>query len=446
MSAAWARAAALLLVAAAAFASGARAAPISGSWERLAPAGAGPVATRWASAAAVGGCLIVTGGSGAGGNATLSLDTVALAWSPLPPLPDAVLAPATLPWGGLLALFGGEGAAAGRSDTTLLLSTTNSSGGWLATALPDGAFGARNGHRAVGVGGFAFVMGGWNGSVYFNDLWGADFASLVLGTTQADGSPPAWVPLAPSGAPGAPPPRSGFSWDVLGGLAYVFGGTSFTPATPSAPAVRTVFGDVWVWTPPAAPLLAPGRAGSWAQLSPRAGPSGAPPCRWGHTAGFLAGVLYIHGGVSWDACGAGAGGQVSLDDLWALDVSAAGGGTWQRIAAAGAPPPALGVPAGAVVGSALYLYGAPAGAPAAAAALWRWSPDDAPPASCGGCAGGGGAAAVVALAVTNAATLAALAGALALLWRQRGAAVARGLQGLDGVGGAYFAVESAPPK
>jgi hypothetical protein len=62
--------------------------------------------------------------------------------------------------------------------------------------------------------------------VYFNDLWGLDLASLLLGTRQADGAPVGWVELLPNNASGSMiPARSSFSWDAVGGSAFVFGGS-----------------------------------------------------------------------------------------------------------------------------------------------------------------------------------------------------------------------------
>ena len=83
----------------------------------------------------------------------------------------------------------------------------------------------RNGHRVVAIGGLLYLMGGWDGAVYFNDLWGIDLASLLMGTSQTDGSAASWVELLPNNASGMVPARSSFSWDSVGGTTLVFGGS-----------------------------------------------------------------------------------------------------------------------------------------------------------------------------------------------------------------------------
>ena len=85
--------------------------------------------------------------------------------------------------------------------------------------------GVRNGHRTVALGGLLYLLGGWDGTEYFNDLWGLDIASLLLGTSQADGAPVSWVQLLPNNASGMLPARSSFSWDAVGGTTFVFGGS-----------------------------------------------------------------------------------------------------------------------------------------------------------------------------------------------------------------------------
>jgi hypothetical protein len=199
--------------------------------------------------------MYVTGGTGVAGNATFQYDTNDMEWTQLPDLPDNYLAPATVAYGGLLVMLGGQGSF-GRSDEVLFMvrtkndrevwhelhtwaashfvpcafpivpqSTTNSSGGWQVAPLSGTSFGVRNGHRAMTLGGLLFVLGGWDGTTYFNDLWGLDLASLLLASSQLDGAAPSWVQLLPNGAQGMISARSSFSWDAVGGATFVFGGS-----------------------------------------------------------------------------------------------------------------------------------------------------------------------------------------------------------------------------
>lgn len=64
--------------------------------------------------------MYVTGGTGEGGNATFQFDANAMEWTQLPDLPDAFVAPATVAFGGLLVMVGGQGSFC-RSDEVLVL-------------------------------------------------------------------------------------------------------------------------------------------------------------------------------------------------------------------------------------------------------------------------------------------------------------------------------------
>lgn len=111
----------------------------------------------------------------------------------------------------------------------LLQSTTNSSAGWQKASLAGPSCGVRNGHRALALGGVLYMLGGWDGAVYFNDLWALDLTSLLLlgsgGGGGGGGGAVGWVQLLPQSAPGMISPRSSFSWDAVGGLTLVFGGS-----------------------------------------------------------------------------------------------------------------------------------------------------------------------------------------------------------------------------
>lgn len=100
-------------------------------------------------------------------------------------------------------------------------STTNPTALWQVAPLSGPSFGVRNGHRAVALGGIVYILGGWDGTTYFNDLWGLDLTSLVQGTTTS------WVELLPNNAStDMIAARSSFSWDAIGGLSLVFGGSA----------------------------------------------------------------------------------------------------------------------------------------------------------------------------------------------------------------------------
>ena len=223
-------------------------------WDLLLPVNVGPLSNRWSAAASDGSCMFVTGGTGAAGNATFQFDPNAMEWTQLPDLPDSYLAPATVAFGGILVMIGGQGSF-GRSDDVLVLvrggqaqsrivsaylrprpflpllqSTTNSSAGWQQASLAGPSCGVRNGHRALALGGVLYLLGGWDGAVYFNDLWALDLTSLLLlgpggGGGGGGGGSVGWVQLLPQNAPGMISPRSSFSWDAVGGLTLVFGGS-----------------------------------------------------------------------------------------------------------------------------------------------------------------------------------------------------------------------------
>lgn len=331
-------------------------------------------------------------------------------------------------------------------------STTNSSAGWVRAALSGPSCGVRNGHKVVALGGLLFLLGGWDGTTYFNDLWGLDLASAVLALGGGAAAPPGWVQLLPSGATGMVPPRSSFSWDAVGGQTFVFGGSecsreagrvvllSLLPSAPPpcraqptshtppgsprrAPSLQTC-GPLRRWRhrrhvlllpaltpapplipalPAAAPQLEPfpdGLPVGWAPVLPSGGPGAPwPPCRYGHSSGVSGGTLYIFGGMTFPGCGAGGGPTPApLADLWAFDSLA---GTWAEITQGQPAPGPLGVPAGVVVGAAYYVYGG-ADQDSGFPELWRWTPPPAaplpPPPQC---ADGGGSppVTVVALAV-----------------------------------------------
>ena len=188
---------------------------VSGTWELVSTIGSGPQRTRWHSAATTSGCMYLVGSQGYA-NATFQLDTATNVWLTMPSLPTGVLAPAILSYGGLLVLIGGENSF-GVTDQVLLISTTNSTGGWRDAAIPGGSYAARVGHKVLLFGGIAYALGGRDDNdVYYNDLWGIDLNSLLLNTPQANGSPASWVQILPSGSPGMLAPRSAFSWDVYG--------------------------------------------------------------------------------------------------------------------------------------------------------------------------------------------------------------------------------------
>lgn len=89
-------------------------------WTLLLPVNVGPLSNRWSAAATAGSCMYVTGGTGAAGNATFQFDSNAMEWTQLADLPDSYLAPATVAFGGLLVMIGGQGSF-GRSDDVLTL-------------------------------------------------------------------------------------------------------------------------------------------------------------------------------------------------------------------------------------------------------------------------------------------------------------------------------------
>ena len=371
---------------------------LNGAWEAVAATGVGPQGSRWHSAATTAGSLFVTGGTGAAGNATFQLDCATFAWTQLPPLPQAYLAPALIAFGGLLLQVGGE-TGFGASDEMLLLSTTNSNGGWLAGAIPGATFGPRNGHRVVAFGGNLYGMGGWNGLMYFNDVFGLDLNSFILNSTTASGAVAAWTPIVPNGAAGMWPARSAFSLDVYSASLVIFGGIYANG--PVNPSVRVLYNDAWYWVPSNVAQLAPLAAPGWTQFSAT---GVLPPCRYGHVAGVYGDQLFVFGGTTWDGCGAGPGGPAQLNDLWALNLPAQ---VWGQVAASNPWPSPRGVPAGVFVGRHLYIMGGDG----VSADTWRWAPSFLPSPSGGG---GGGSAVSGALGAT--ATVAAGGAAAAALF------------------------------
>ena len=143
------------------------------------------------------------------------------------------------------------------------------------------------GHKAIVYGGILYVLGGYdpNGRTYFNDLYGLDLNSYLLGSTQLNGQPPQWVQLLNNGAAGMISVRGAFSWDVYGHTTIVFGGI-YDPS----PTLRTLYNDVWVWSPGVVNQLSPwgGAPKGWAILA-ATGQNGGPlpPCRYGHASGIL---------------------------------------------------------------------------------------------------------------------------------------------------------------
>jgi len=368
---------------------------LTGAWENVATTGAGPQGSRWHSAATTAGSLYVTGGAGAAGNATFQLDCATFSWTQLPPLPQAYLAPALLAYGGLLLQVGGE-TGFGASDELLLLSTTNSSGGWFPGAIPGATFGARNGHRAVAFGGNLYGMGGWDGQSYFNDVFGLDLNSYLLSTPTLNGGVAGWTPLVANGAPGMFPARSAFTLDVYSAALVVFGGIFANG--PVNPSVRTLYNDAWYWVPTNVAQLAPLAAPGWTQVT-ATGPAGLPACRYGHVAGVFGDQLFVFGGTTWDGCGAGPGGPAPLNDLWALNLPSQ---VWGQVAQSNPWPSPRGVPAGLFVGRHLYIVSGDG----VSADVWRWVPTYTP--------SGSGSAAAAPLSAT--ATVAAGGAAAAALF------------------------------
>ena len=347
---------------------------VAGAWELVPATGSGPQGSRWHSAASTGGCVFVTGGAGAAGNATFQLDVASFVWTQLPSLPQAFLAPAVISFGGMLLMVGGE-TGFGASDEMLLLSTTNSSGGWFSSTIPGSTCGPRHGHKAVALGGNLYLLGGWDGTSYFNDVHALDLNSYLLNTPMLNGSPPAWICLVPNGAPGMLPARSAFSLDVYSAALIVFGG--IWANSPQNPTQRVLFNDAWVWVPGNTAQLAPLASPGWLRLN-AAGVNGnsLPPCRYGHTSGVYGDQLFVFGGSTWAGCGA-SGGPIQLNDLWALNLPSQ---EWAQVAQSAPWPSPRGVPAGVFVGRHLYVYGGDG----VSSDMWRWAPTFSPSGSGGG--------------------------------------------------------------
>ena len=388
---------------------------VSGRWEQVATTGPSPQGSRWHSAATTAGCLFITGGAGAAGNATFQLDTQSNAWTQYPTLPAGFLAPAVSAFGGMLVLFGGENSF-GATDSQLLISTTNYSGGWRDGSIPGSSFGARNGHKVVIFGGNAYLTGGWNGAAgaYFNDLYGLDLNSYLLSTSTLNGQVPGWVQIFANNAPGAMTPRSAFSWDVYSNTLVAFGGIWANAAV--NPSQRLLYNDAWLWAPGNVAQLAPmSSAQGWVRMN-AVGQNGGPLplCRYGHASGVYGDQLFVFGGLTWDACGA-FGGPSQLNDLWALNLPSQ---EWAQVAQTSPWPSPRGVPAGLFVGRYLYVFGGDG----VSADTWRWSPTFSPTGGCGGGGGGGGgdggtlsAPAIAALAASSIFSLASLGATLYLL-------------------------------
>jgi hypothetical protein len=164
----------------------------------------------------------------------------------------------------IMIVFGGFDAGIGEVDTNavLLRANANGSGNW-STLIADGAVGsppARDAHTAVydAANNRMIVFGGEILSsgvfTYLNDVW-------VLSDANGNGGTPAWIQLAPSGAP--PPVRSGHTavYDAANNRMIIFGGAGPAP-----------FNDVWELS------NANGLGGTpaWTQLIPSGGlPSGS---------------------------------------------------------------------------------------------------------------------------------------------------------------------------
>ena len=368
---------------------------LAGAWEAVAATGVGPQGSRWHSATTTAGSLYITGGAGAAGNATFELDCASFTWTQLPPLPQAYLAPALIAFGGMLLQVGGE-TGFGASDELLLLSTTNSSGGWFPSEIPGASFGARNGHRAVAFGGNLYGMGGWDGQTYFNDVFGLDLNSFLLNTTTANGAVAAWTPIVSNGAAGMWPARSAFSLDVYSAAIVIFGGIYANG--PVNPTVRILYNDAWYWVPTNIKQLAPLAVPGWVKFSPSVA---LPPCRYGHVGGVYGDQLFVFGGTTWDGCGAGPGGPAQLNDLWALNLPAQ---VWGQVAQTNPWPSPRGVPAGVFVGRHLYIMSGDG----FSADTWRWAPTFAPTPGGGGGSGGDGALGATVTVAAGSAAAAAL--------------------------------------
>jgi hypothetical protein len=228
----------------------------------------------------------------------LSLDE-SVGWTRLLPLsPPPVRSGATAVLDALnrrMVLFGGTGTANYRNDVWFL---PLDGGDWTSAGTLDPVPGGRANHGAIydPIGQRMIVFGGYNSTIYLNDVWALSLAGA-----------PAWTQLAPLGTP--PSVRSGLTaiHDPDGQRMLVFGGFS-----------GSVRNDLWALSLAGTP--------EWIQLAPL----GTPPSpRREHAAVYdsLRNRMLVFGGRT----------TGRLNDLWQLSL---GDLTWTPLAPLGSLPPA----------------------------------------------------------------------------------------------------------
>ena len=341
-----------------------------------------------------------------------AFDAVKWVWTSFSAPATTFAAANLLAWGGFIVAVGGATDAASQV-VQYIPTSAGPDAPWTAVQTSN-SLDAHDGHRLVDFGGVLYMMGGittadGSATVFENTnaMWALDLASY-FGTAGRNPSL-SWVRLQGSGAAGVWSPRVGFSLSVYAATIYLFGGLQRDPnyaggaADPvcTDPAAKCVaFSDLWRFQPglSQAPLsatqcnvggctasdVAPKVACNcgWSAVSPA---GAAPPARYDHAAGVVAGNLYVFGGVS--AAGA------FLTDLWLFSTES---NAWVAVASAfqgtagfvgGGLPAPLHRPSMAVVGHNLYVETT---GDRNANALYKWTPEaPAPPR-------GGGAAAAAA--------------------------------------------------
>jgi N-acetylneuraminic acid mutarotase len=152
---------------------------------------------------------------------------------------------------------------------------------------PDYVFSSRYGNTSVAYNGYLYVLGGYNGTVYYSNIW---FAPI-----HVDGTLGTWTTTTPF-----PTGRAFHTSAAYNGYLYVLGGNN-----------GGMLNDVQY-----APLNADGTVGPWV------GTTSFPAPRDWHASAAYKGFLYVIGGY--------AGSGVVLGDVWVATLNADGTvGTWR---------------------------------------------------------------------------------------------------------------------